>query len=102
MIVTSYVKDCSGFDTENKSPANEIGNGWGMYDLGLQCENLLLKAKEMGLDTLVMGIRDAKSLRELLDIDERQEIGPVIALGYAADGPRPKERKPADEIVRFF
>ncbi len=102
LIVTSFVKDCSGFDTEKGSPSNEIGNGWGMYDLGLQCENLLLKAKEMGLDTLVMGIRDAKSLRELLDIDETQEIGPVIALGYAADGPRPKERKPLDEIVRFF
>ncbi len=102
LIVTSFVKDCSGFDQEGGTPSNEIGNGWGMYDLGLQNENLLLKAKEMGMDTLVMGIRDASALRKLLLIDDKQEIGPVIALGYAAQGPRPKERRPAAEIVRFF
>ncbi|MCD7735736.1 MAG: nitroreductase family protein [Lachnospiraceae bacterium] len=102
LIVTSYVKNWSGYDRENGTPANEVGNGWGMYDLGLQNENLLLKAKEMGMDTLVMGIRDAAALRELLDIDETQEIASVIALGYAAQEPRPRVRKTVDEIARFF
>ncbi|MCD8021469.1 MAG: nitroreductase family protein [Lachnospiraceae bacterium] len=100
--VNTYVKDSSGYDTGNGSPSNEIGNGWGMYDLGMQNQNLLLKAKEMGMDTLVMGIRDAAALREVLGIDESQEIGAVIALGYAAEGPRPKSRKSVDEIARFL
>ncbi|MCC8137590.1 MAG: nitroreductase family protein [Clostridiales bacterium] len=102
LIVTSYVKNYSGFDKENGTAANEIGNGWGMYDLGLQNQILLLKAKEMGMDTLVMGIRDAAALRELLKIDESQEIAAVIALGYADGEPRPKVRKTVDEIVKFY
>ncbi len=102
LIVTSFVRDCSGFDRKTGTPSNEIGNGWGMYDLGLQNENLLLKAKEMGMDTLVMGIRDAAALRELLHIDEKQEIGPVIALGYAAEEPGQTGRKPLEEVARFF
>ncbi|MCD7744602.1 MAG: nitroreductase family protein [Lachnospiraceae bacterium] len=102
LLVTSYVKNCSGFDKENGVPSNELGNCWGMYDLGLQNENLLLTAKELGLDTLVMGIRDAAALRELLSIDESQEIAAVIALGYAAGEPRPKVRKPLEEIATFY
>ncbi len=50
LIVTSYVKNRSGFHLKNGIPENEVGNGWGMYDLGLQNENLLLKAKEMGVN----------------------------------------------------
>ena len=65
-IVTTFVKGMVGFDKNTGSPVNEAGDGWGYYDLGLQNENLLLKAAEQGLDTLVMGIRDGEALRELL------------------------------------
>ena len=68
LIVTTFVKDRSGFE-KNGQPSNELGNGWGCYDLGLQNMNLLLKAEELGLSTLVMGIRDAEAIRRLLGID---------------------------------
>ena len=51
LIVTTFVKDRSGFE-KNGQPSNELGNGWGCYDLGLQNMNLLLKAEELGLSTL--------------------------------------------------
>ena len=35
-IVATYKKDISGFNKAEKTPDNEIGNGWGCYDLGLQ------------------------------------------------------------------
>ena len=63
LIVTTFVKDRSGFE-KNGQPSNELGNGWGAYDLGLHDANLILKARELGLDTLIMGIRDADALRE--------------------------------------
>lgn len=58
LIITTFVRDCSGYDKDG-TPSNELGNLWGAYDLGLHNENLLLKARDLGLDTLVMGIRDA-------------------------------------------
>ena len=57
LIITSFVKNSSGYE-KNGEETNELGNGWGFYDLGLHNENLLLKAKDLGLDTLVIGIRD--------------------------------------------
>lgn len=59
LVVTAFVKDRSGF-TQDGTPDNEVGNGWGYYDLGLHDENLILRARELGLDTLIMGIRDRK------------------------------------------
>ena len=57
LIVSSIVLNRSGFNRDG-TPTNELGNGWGYYDCGLHNMNLLLKATELGLSTLVMGIRD--------------------------------------------
>lgn len=79
LIVTTFVKGLVGFDNDG-NPVNEAGDGWGYYDLGLQNENLLLKATELGLDTLVMGIRDGEAIREMLHIPETENVVAVIWL----------------------
>ena len=66
-VVTTFVANRSGFDRSG-NPDNECGNGWGYYDLGLHNENFILKAKELGLGTLVMGIRDGEKIKEMLEI----------------------------------
>ena len=101
LIVTAFEKNCSGFTNEG-TPENELGNEWGAYDLGLANQLLILKAKELGLDTLIMGIRDAQKLRELLYIPDSQEVVSVIAVGYGeATPPKPKRKEVAD-VARFF
>ena len=101
LVVTTFVKDKAGFQND-KTADNELGNGWGCYDLGLQNENLVLKAKDMGLDTLIMGIRNSEKLREYLDIPASQEIVSVIAVGYGAIKPEMPVRKNVEDIVKFF
>ncbi|MBR1739610.1 MAG: nitroreductase family protein [Ruminococcus sp.] len=101
LIVTSFVKGNVGFDDKGQ-PINELGDGWGCYDLGLQGAYILLKAADMGLSTLVMGIRDQGRLRELLDIPETEEIGAVIAVGYADQSPERPARKELSEIAEFI
>ena len=101
LIVTTFVKNIAGFNRE-AVPDNELGNEWGAYDLGLANQLLILKAKELGLDTLIMGIRDAQKLRELLSIPDSQEVVSVIAVGYGeATPPKPKRKEVAD-VARFF
>ncbi|HCJ40265.1 nitroreductase [uncultured Ruminococcus sp.] len=101
LIVTAFEKDNVGFD-DNGQPINELGNGWGCYDLGMQNMLFLLKAKELGLDTLVMGIRDADKLRAALDIPADEEIGAVLALGYADEEPKRPRRREIDDIAKFY
>ena len=101
LIVTTFVKNRAGFERDG-SPSTELGNEWGAYDLGLQNQNLLLKAIDLGLDTLVMGIRDAKAIREELSIPDDQEVVSVISVGYRnADAEMPK-RKEVEQIATFY
>ena len=100
LLVTAYVKDVVGFS--EGAPVNEIGNGWGAYDLGLHDAFLILAARDMGYDTLIMGIRDAEAIREKLGIPENEEIMSVIAVGKRASEPGERGRKALDEVTRFF
>jgi nitroreductase len=101
LVVTTFVKDTVGF-TDDGRAVNEIGNGWGAYDLGLHDAYLVLAAKDLGYDTLIMGIRDAEVIRKELGIPAEEEIMSVIAVGKAAEAPAPRPRKAMEEVVRFF
>ena len=100
LIVSTFERGKSGFFQGNQT--NEVGDGWGAYDNGLSDCYMILKARAMGFDTLIMGMRDADKLRELFSIPGDETIMAVIALGYRAEEPNRPERKPLDDIVKFF
>lgn len=81
----------------------ESGNGddnWGSYDLGLQNSYLILKAKELGYDTLIMGLRDETKLREMFSIPEDEIMLPVIAIGKANGELLNRPRKTLEEVLK--
>ena len=99
LVVTTFVRDVVGF--RDGTPANEIGNGWGAYDLGLHDAFLILAAKDLGYDTLIMGMRDSAAIREKLNIPENEDILSVIAVGKRAEDPAVRPRKEFGEVVTF-
>ena len=101
LIVTTFVHNRSGFKQDGTAD-NELENGWGCYDLGLQNANLVLKAEELGYGTLIIGIRDAQKIREVLSVPEEETIVSVIAVGIPAEEPNRPKRKDTEDIVRFF
>ena len=100
LVVTTFVRDVVGFG--DGAPVNEIGNGWGAYDLGLHDAYLVLAARDMGYDTLIMGIRDADAIRTRLGIPEDETIMSVIAVGRRNTVPSARPRKALEEVVRFY
>lgn len=100
VIITTFKRGQSGFFDGEAS--NELGDSWGAFDNGLSNAFLILKARDMGFDTLIMGLRDADGLHNLLSIPSDEAVTSVMALGYAKDRPRRPERKELYEIVKFF
>ena len=72
LIVSTFERGKSGFF--NGNPANDLGDLWGAYDNGLANCYLILKARAMGFDTLIMGMRDADALRRLFGIPETETL----------------------------
>lgn len=100
LIVSTIELNKSGFF--NHEAANELGNAWGYYDGGISDMHLCFKATQLGLGTLIMGIRDANQIRDLLAIDDNQSIMAVIALGYPEkDGINPK-RSDLEKKVHYL
>jgi nitroreductase len=100
LVITTFVKDISGFTAG--AADNELSNKWGAYDLGLNNAYFVLAAKEKGLDTLIMGLRDANMLREEFGIPKTEQITAVIALGYGVSEPAPRRDRAVDEVAKFL
>ena len=100
LIVSTFERGKSGFHGDE--PVNEVGDGWGAYDNGLSNCYLIMKARAMGFDTLIMGMRDADPLRELFAIPSNESVMAVIALGYRADEPKRPQHRGLDEILKIY
>lgn len=101
LIITTFVKNRSGFSRDG-SPDNELGNEWGAYDLGLQNAQLILKARELGYDTLIMGIRDSDAIRKILSVPDEEEVVAVISVGVRESDPVAPPRKELEKICKFI
>ena len=99
-IISTFEKGKSGFFKGNQT--NELGDFWGAYDNGLSNAYLILKARAMGFDTLIMGMRDADALRALFSIPSNEVITAAIALGYRDQEPRMPTHRDLDEVVKYF
>lgn len=100
LIVSTFEKGKSGFFDGNA--LNEIGEGWGAYDNGLSNCYLIMKARAMGFDTLIMGMRESDGLRKEFNIPENETVMAVISLGYRDGEPKQPGHRPFDEVVKFF
>ena len=100
LIISTFVHNRAGFQKDGTAD-NELGNGWGCYDLGLQNENLILKAEDLGYGTLIMGIRNADKIREVCSIPETETVVAVIAVGVPGEQPNRPKRKGTEDILKF-
>ena len=100
IIVSTVVNGRSGFERDG-SYTNHLKDGFQYFDNGLQVQNLCLKAYELGLGTLIMGIYDEQKIREFLSIPEDEAVVAVIAVGYPDIEPAMPKRKSVEDILIF-
>jgi len=72
-----------------------------LIDAAIVADHLILAATNLGLGTCWIAAFNVTAAREVLQLPE--EVEPVIftPLGYAADTPGPKIRKPLTDLVRY-
>ena len=100
IIVSTVVNGRSGFERDG-SYTTHLNDGFQYFDNGLQVQNLCLKAYELGLGTLIMGIYDEQKIREFLSIPEDEVVVAVIAVGYPDIEPAMPKRKSVEDILIF-
>lgn len=77
------------------------GKSYADVDLAIAFEHLVLAAAAEGLGTCWIGAFKPDAAREVLDIPDELEPVAMTPLGYPAEEPGPKPRKPLEEIVEY-
>ena len=72
-------------------------------DIAMTSLNMCYQALELGLSTCILGLVDQQKMQTLFNIPKDQKVPLALAVGYAKTekDPRPKVRKPFDEVVCF-
>ena len=77
------------------------GKNYAEVDVTIAMDHLILAATELGLGTCWIAAFDPAAARKVLGLPEGVEPVAFTPLGYPADRPRPKKRKPLSELVRY-
>ena len=72
---------------------------WFMFDLGVAVQNLCLRAYELGLGTVIVGLMDHDACKQLLAVPERYEVVVSIPVGRPVTAETGRPRKNLDECV---
>lgn len=97
VIVSSYEKGKAGY--YKGSDFNVVGT-WSMFDLGSACQNIALRAHELGLGSVLIGAYDYENAKNIIKLEEKYEIGPILAIGKRTELPQTPKRKHISEIYR--
>jgi len=76
------------------------GRNYVDVDVAIAMDHLILAAAALGLGTCWVAAFDPDAAREVLRLPAAVEPIAFTPLGYPADTPRPKVRKPLGELVR--
>ena len=75
------------------------GRNYVDVDCAIVMDHVILQAADLGLGTCWIGAFDPAAARRLLELPAGWEPIAFTPLGYPADEPRPKERKPLAELL---
>jgi nitroreductase len=76
------------------------GKCYADVDAAIVMDHMILAAAEAGLGTCWIADFNPAAAREALDLPEGVEPVLFTTLGFPADKPKPKERKPLAELIR--
>lgn len=76
------------------------GQQYYMLDMGIAMEHMVLAAAEQGLGTCWIGGQfDEDTVKAELGVPDGVRVVALLPVGYPAENPGPKQRKPVEEIV---
>lgn len=87
--------------TPQKGWTRYDGANYTQVDVAIVMDHLILTATSLGLGTCWIAAFNPEAAREVLGLPD--DVEPVVftPLGYPADNPKDKERKPLSNLIRY-
>ncbi|MFC1697904.1 nitroreductase family protein [Nanoarchaeota archaeon] len=75
------------------------GENYSLIDLSIASSFLVLRATELGLGSVFVGLIEREKIKEVLNISKDFILPFVIPIGYPDENPVPKPKKEMKEII---
>ena len=84
-----------------KGEATTKFGDWFMYDIGIATQTLCLTAHSLDLGTVIVGLFNHDTAKEVLRVPQGYEVVSLIPLGYPAQESKAPPRKGIGEFVHY-
>jgi nitroreductase len=74
---------------------------WAVVDATIAMQNMVIAAWTLGIGSCWIGACNEEKVKELLKIPDKWKVVALITLGYPAEQPKPREKKPFEELFSF-
>ncbi len=74
---------------------------WAVVDVAIAMENMALAAWALGGGSCWIGAFDEEKVKELLKIPSKWKVVALLTLGYPAEQPKQRKKKPIEELFGF-
>jgi len=78
-----------------------IAGKWSIISTAIALQNMVIAAWALGVGSCWIGDFSEEQVRKLLNIPASWNVVALVSLGYPAEKPRPRKRKPLEKIVSF-
>jgi len=74
---------------------------WAVVDATIAMQNIVIAAWTLGIGSCWIGACNEKKVKELLKIPDKWKFVALVTLGYPAERPKPRKKKPFEKMFSF-
>ena len=100
-LITRFVKYAPAAIVGCADVKSLLTGKWAVVDATIAMQNMVIAAWTLGVGSCWIGACNEEKVKELLGIPEKWKIVALITFGYPAEQPKPRKKKPFEELFSF-
>ena len=74
---------------------------WAVVDTTIAMQNMVIAAWALGIGSCWIGACNEEEVKKMLKIPDKWKVVALITFGYPAEQPKPRKKKPLEELFNF-
>jgi nitroreductase len=100
-LITRFVKTAPAAIVGCADVKSLLTGKWAVVDATIAMENMVIAAWTLGIGSCWIGACNEEKVKELLNIPDKWKVVALVTLGYPAEQPKPRKKKPFEELFNF-
>ena len=97
-LISRFVKDAPVAIVGCADVKSLLTGKWAVVDTTIAMQNMVIAAWTLGIGSCWIGSCSEKKVKELLKIPDKWKVVALVTLGYPAEQPKPKKKKPFEDL----